>query len=69
MVIFEKGLLATAATVAGVVFVGLVGYKIIKKKRPDAFKKVKQSISGAGKKMSGILEEAKESFHEGYAQA
>jgi len=61
----EKGLLVAA----GVVFVGLVGYKIIKKKKPDVLEKAKKSASGIKKRTSEIVEGAKESFREGYAQA
>ncbi|MBF0571443.1 MAG: hypothetical protein HQL12_06175 [Candidatus Omnitrophica bacterium] len=59
-----KGLLAAVA----VVFVGVVGYKILEKKNPDFIKKVKGSIDGAGEKMTSILTDAKESFYEGYAK-
>jgi hypothetical protein len=54
-----------AAVVA--VFAGFVGYKILEKKNPQLLKKMKSSVSGAGKRVSGMVEEAKASFHEGYA--
>ena len=60
----EKGLLAAVA----VVFAGFVGYKIVQKKNPELIKNVKGSISDAGRKMEAILDEAKNSFREGYAQ-
>ncbi|MBF0477928.1 MAG: hypothetical protein HQL26_00430 [Candidatus Omnitrophica bacterium] len=59
-----KGLLIAV----GVVFAGFVGYKIIEKKNPALFKKIKGNITNAGKNMSAMVEEAKESFYEGYAQ-
>jgi hypothetical protein len=62
---FEKGLLIAA----GVAFAGFVGYKIIKKKKPDVLKKAKSSISDIKKRTSEIVEGAKESFHEGYVSA
>ncbi len=55
----DKGLLA----LAGVVFVGLVGYKILKKKSPDLARKA----SGIREKASEIAEGVRESFQEGYA--
>jgi hypothetical protein len=61
----EKGLLV----VAGVAFACVVGYKIIKKKRPDVLKKAKKSASDIKKRTSEIIEGAKDSFREGYAQA
>jgi hypothetical protein len=60
----EKGFFAAVVAV----FAGYVGYKIIQKKNPEIFRKVEKSIASAGKKMSAILDEAKESFHAGYAQ-
>ncbi len=62
---FEKGLLVTAS----VVFAGLVGYKIIKKKRPDLLKKAKKSVFDIKKRTSEIIEGARASFREGYAHA
>ncbi|MBF0479924.1 MAG: hypothetical protein HQL26_10620 [Candidatus Omnitrophica bacterium] len=59
-----KGLLIAV----GVVFAGFVGYKIIQKKNPALIKKIKSSVADAGKGMSSMIEEAKESFYEGYAQ-
>lgn len=60
-----KGLFA----VVGVIFVGVVGYKILEKKNPALIKKVKGSVAGVGNKVSAIIDDAKESFYEGYAQA
>jgi hypothetical protein len=51
-----------------VVFAGVVGYKIIKKKNPGLINKVKSSASGIGNKFSSFADEAKSSFAEGYAR-
>lgn len=53
----------------GVVFVGFVGYKIIQKKSPGVLRNVKDSFSNAGQKVCSVLDEARDSFREGYAQA
>jgi hypothetical protein len=66
--VIEKGLAAIAAVV-GVVFVGVVGYKIIKKKNPDALKGVSKVMGNIRDKASEIAKGAAESFSEGYAQA
>ena len=63
--VIEKGLV----TAAVVTFAGLVGYKIIQKKSPAAIKKVKKFVSGITKRTTEIIENAKESFREGYAHA
>ncbi|MBF0387268.1 MAG: hypothetical protein HQL20_05360 [Candidatus Omnitrophica bacterium] len=60
-----KGIL----TVVAVAFVGVVGYKILEKKNPGLIRKVKGSVSGVGQKVGAIIDDAKESFYEGYAQA
>lgn len=65
----EKGVLATAAAVVGVTFVGLVGYKIVKKKKPDLLQKLKKPFSNFKKRTSEIMSSAKKSFREGYTQA
>ncbi len=65
----EKGLLAAAATAVGVVFVGLVGYKIVKKKNPKLLNKAKESVENVKKTTSKVIEGAKKSFKEGYASA
>ena len=65
----EKGILTTLAAVTGVVFVGLVGYKVIKKKKPELFEKTKKSVSNVQKRTSEIIEGARKSFREGYARA
>ena len=65
MTVIEKGILITA----GVVFVGAVGYKIIKKKRPDLIKKAKKSVSDVKERTLEIIDGAKESFRKGYADA
>lgn len=59
-----KGLFAAII----VIFAGFVGYKIVEKKNPQFIKKVKGSISDAGDRVSAVLSEARESFHEGYAR-
>ena len=69
MAVVEKGVLTTLAVVTGVAFAGLVGYKIIKKKKPELCEKVKKSVSNAKKRTSEIIEGARESFREGYAKA
>lgn len=50
-----------------VVFAGVVGYKIIKKKNPAMLNKVKGSFSGIGNSFSTFAQEARSSFAEGYA--
>ena len=60
-----KGLFAAVV----VVFAGFVGYKILKKKNPELIKKVKGSISEAGKNIADNIAAAKESFYEGYSRA
>ena len=66
--VIEKGLAAIAAVV-GVVFVGVVGYKIIKKKNPDSLKGVSKFMADIKNKASEIARGASESFSEGYTQA
>ena len=61
----DKGLLVGA----GLVIAGFVGYKVIKKKKPDLIKKVKVSVSNFKKRTVDMIEGAKVSFREGYAQA
>ena len=56
-------------TVVGVVFVGVVGYKILKKQAPGVIRGVKGAIARTGEKVSLAIDDAKESFYEGYAQA
>lgn len=59
---FTKSLLV----IAGIAVVGVVGYKIIKKKNPEFFKDCASKI----KKSTGdLFEGASESFKEGYASA
>ena len=52
--------------VAGVAVVGVVGYKIIKKKNPEFFKDVAGNIK---KSTNDFFEGASEAFKEGYASA
>lgn len=56
------------ATVA-VVFVGLVTYKVLKKKRPKAIEKVRKSVTDAKAKTAKVAKGAKEAFREGYESA
>lgn len=58
-----KGLLVGVVAV----FAGFVGYKILKKKNPELIKKIKGSVSNAGKKFVSVIDEARTSFSEGYA--
>ncbi len=55
-----KGILAAV----GIVLVGVVSYKIIKKKKPEWI----ESTSGENG-VGGFLSGAKEAFNEGYASA
>jgi hypothetical protein len=66
--VIEKSLAAVAA-VLGVVFVGVVGYKIIKKQNPNALKGVSKFMASVKDKASEIAKGAAESFSEGYSQA
>lgn len=59
----EKGL----AVAAGVVFIGLVGYRIVQKKKPELLKKARKSASDVTKRASKIAEKARASFRAGYA--
>ena len=65
MAVIEKGILI----VAGTVFVGLVGYKILKKKKPSVIEKCKKSVLNIQKKTSEMFEGTKEAFQQGYANA
>ena len=65
----QKGALAAVAAAVGVAFVGLVGYKIVKKKNPKLLNKAKESVKNIKKRTSKVLEGAKKSFEEGYASA
>ena len=63
--VIEKGILTTA----GVVLAGFVGYKIIKKKKPEWIEKTKESIAKTKDNFGKLIEGAKASFQEGYASA
>lgn len=65
----EKGVLVTVAVGIGAVFAGIVGYKILKKKKPEIIKKAKESVADTKKKASEIAQGARESFRKGYASA
>jgi len=60
-----KGLLAAA----GVVVVGCVGYKIIKKKNPQWLDKTNKAVRDTGKGLGSLFSEAGDAFREGYASA
>ena len=60
-----KGLL----TVVAVIFVGIVGYKIVKKLSPAIIRGVKRSMAKTGEKVNLAIDDVKESFYEGYVQA
>ena len=62
---FEKGLLVAA----GVVFAGLVGYKIIKKKKPALLEEGRKKAAAVREKTVEMAASAKKSFQEGYASA
>ncbi len=65
MAVVEKGILITA----GVVFAGLVGYKVIKKKKPELIDKAKASVQGAQKQAGKVFDSARDAFRDGYASA
>ncbi|MBF0384243.1 MAG: hypothetical protein HQL27_00075 [Candidatus Omnitrophica bacterium] len=62
---FEKSLL----TIAGIAVIGVVGYKILKKKNPKVLKDIKNSVSNIKQNTVKLFEGAAESFKEGYASA
>lgn len=62
---FEKSLLI----IAGVAVVGVVGYKIIKKKNPEMLKNLEHSFSNISGSTAKLFEGAAQSFKEGYASA
>jgi hypothetical protein len=57
-----KGLLIGA----GVVIVGIVAYKVVKKKNPKFLATAKKKASDIGKRTSEIVTEAKRAFSEGF---
>ena len=61
----DKGLLA----IAGVVLAGFVGYKIIKKKKPEWIEKTKETAANIKDGTLKAIEGAQASFSEGYASA
>lgn len=65
MTIVEQGLVAGGV----VVLAGLVGYKVVKKKKPELIARAKRSVSDAKGRVCEIIEKAKQSFMEGYAKA
>lgn len=62
---FEK----TIGIVAGVALAGFVGYKIIKKKKPEIIDKAKRSVSNLKGKSLDVINDAKRSFRDGYNTA
>jgi len=60
-----KGLLIGA----GVVIVGIVAYKVVKKKNPKLLATAKKKASDVGKRTSEIVAEAKRAFSEGFTSA
>lgn len=62
----EKGVLIS---VLGIAVVGIVGYKIIQKKNPKIFKKIKKTVSNIGDGTGKLFSGAKDSFRKGYASA
>ena len=65
MAVVENGILITA----GVVFAGLVGYKVIKKKRPELIDKAKKSVQDVQKQAGKVFDAARDAFRAGYASA
>lgn len=65
----ENGVLIGAGIAAAVVVSGIVTYKILKKKKPEAFRKAKTSIAGVKGMASEIVKGAREAYLEGYAGA
>ena len=65
MAVVEEGILITA----GVIFAGLVGYKVIKKKRPELIDKAKTSVQGVQKQAGKVFDTARDAFRSGYASA
>jgi len=61
----EKSLLA----VAGVAVVGVVGYKIVRKKNPKLLTGIKDSVTNAKKNTGDFFEGAAASFKAGYSSA
>jgi hypothetical protein len=53
--------------IAGVAVVGVVGYKILKKK--NVSKKIQDTVSTVKTKAASFIDGAAESFKEGYASA
>jgi len=56
----------TLLAIAGVAVVGVVGYKIIKKRNPEFFKDCAAKIKNS---TNNFFEGASEAFNEGYASA
>lgn len=48
---------------------GIVAYKVIKKKNPNAFGKAKDSFAGMKDKASGLMSGSRKAFREGYDSA
>ena len=56
----------TLLAIAGIAVIGVVGYKIIKKKNPEFFKNCASKIKDS---TNNVFEGASEAFKEGYASA
>ena len=61
----EKGLL----TIAGITLAGFVGYKIVRKKKPEWVESIKKSILNSKEVTVKFFQGAKIAFQEGYAGA
>jgi len=56
-------------TLVGMAVIGVVGYKVIKKNKPEWLDSAKNSIAKTTESVTDVLEGAKESFRDGYASA
>lgn len=65
----EKPCLVVTAGVVGVVLLGMIGYKIFKKKNGKLMTKAKKTVSSIRTKTNEMIANAKASFAEGYASA
>lgn len=65
----DDGFWAGVGATVLVVVAGLVTYKIIKKKKPEAIEKARKSAANLGRKTVEIAKGAREAFREGYEGA
>ena len=63
----ENGVLIGVGVAAVVVVGGIVTYKILKEKKPEAIDKAKTSIAGVKGMASELTKGAREAYLEGYA--